>query len=93
MATSAQTIAAGIAFIGNTFVLIISAWIGDKIFQPIFQWINSFQYSSAPPIDPGMVTWVPRLYFGLLIVTWLALLFALVMMTMNRVNYAYMGGQ
>jgi hypothetical protein len=92
MASSAQVLAAGIAFIGCTFTLIVSAYLGDMIFHPIFSWMNSFQYSSAPPLDPGMMSWIPRLYFGLLILMWLALLFALASMAMNKVTYQYPGG-
>ena len=93
MATSSQMLMAGIAFVVDTFVLIYSAVVGDKIFQPIFKWYYAFNYGDIPPpIDPGLVTWIPRVYFGMLIFMWFALLLAMAWMTMNRTTYGYYGG-
>jgi hypothetical protein len=92
MATSQQIILAGIAWLVNTVALIVMAYIGDKVFTPIFLWLNSFQYSTAPPLDPGMLNWVPHLFFGLLVVCWLALGVAVVILILNRQTYSYQTG-
>ncbi len=91
MATTAQMISAGIALIIDTFLLIWSAFIGDKVFEPIYAWYFSFEYGTNPPIDPGIITWVPSIFFGMLICMWFGLVFALYWMSLNRVVYPYGG--
>jgi hypothetical protein len=89
MATSAQMMAAGLALVVDTFLLIYSAFIGDKVFQPLLKWYYSFQYSSPPVIDPGIITWVFPVYYGMLVCMWFALLFVLYWVTVNRTIYQY----
>ena len=89
MATTAQMIAAGIAFIANTVVLIYAAFIGDQTFQPIVRWVYSFQYGREPPFDPGMLTWVFPLFFMMLIGMWFALLFSLYYMSISKSVQGY----
>lgn len=89
MATTSQMILAGIALLMDTVVLIYSAFIGDKIFQPIYKWYYSFQYSSPPPIDPGIITWVPAVYYGMLLAMWFALVFAMYVMVANKAVYQW----
>lgn len=85
MATSSQMLMAGLAFIVNTFMLIYSALIGDKIFQPLLTWYYSYQYDKTPVIDPGIITWIFPVYYGMLICMWFALLFSLYYLSVNRV--------
>jgi hypothetical protein len=87
MATSSQMLLAGIAFFVNTFAIIVSAIWGGAIWKPIMTWYYSVPYMKTPPLDPGIVTWIPTLYFALLGAVWFALLAALVYMVMNRVEY------
>jgi hypothetical protein len=82
---------AGIAYAVCTFTLIWCAYIGDKIFKPILTWYYSFQYPTTPPIDPGMMTWVFPMYYGLLVVMWLALTYAMLSVVMSKVTYPYGG--
>lgn len=91
MATSAQMLLAGLAFIVNTLVLIISAVTGDVVFKPILTWYYSFQYTSTPPIDPGIIWWVFPVYYAMLIGIWFALLYSLYSMTVAKVDYQYGG--
>lgn len=91
MATSAQMLAAGIALVSDTFVLIYSAMIGSKIFDPLLHWYYSVPYSSAPPLDPGMITWIFPVYYGMLLCIWFALLAMVYLMSINRVEYPYGG--
>ena len=87
MATSAQMLLAGIAFIVDTVVLIVSAIFGDAVFKPLLIWYYSFQYSSPPVIDPGIVTWMPVIYFGMLIIIWFTLLLSMYLMVVRDVTY------
>jgi hypothetical protein len=89
MATSAQMLLAGLAFIVDTVVLIVSAIWGDAVFKPLLTWYYSFQYTSPPPLDPGIIWWVPPVYFGMLIAMWLALLYSLYSMSIYQVSYQY----
>lgn len=89
MATNSQMILAGLALTVDTVVLIYSAYIGDKIFQPVLTWYYSFPYGKTPPIDPGIITWIPSIYYGMLIAMWFALVFALFYLLYNRVVYPY----
>jgi hypothetical protein len=91
MATSAQMLMAGLAFIVDTVVLIISAIWGSAIIKPLMTWYYSFQYTSAPPIDPGMIWWIWPVYYFMLILMWFALLYALYSMSISRVDYPYGG--
>ena len=67
MATSAQMLLAGIAFIVDTVVLIVSAIFWDAVFKPLTTWYYSFTYSGPPVIDPGIITWIFPVYFLMLI--------------------------
>jgi hypothetical protein len=87
MATSSQMLLGGIAFFVCTFTIAVSAIWGGAIWVPIMVWYYSVPYSKAPPIDPGIVTWIPSLYFAVLVAIWFALLAALVYMVMNRREY------
>ena len=87
MASSSQMLLAGIAYVLCTFTLIWCAFIGDRVFQPIMKWYYSFQYQSPPVIDPGIVTWMPVIYFGMLIIIWFALLLSLYLMVVRDVTY------
>jgi hypothetical protein len=80
---------AGLAFIVNTLVLLISAIWGSAVFQPLLTWYYSFEYQSTPVIDPGIIWWVFPVYYGMLIAMWFALLYSLYMMTIQRVDYQY----
>lgn len=92
MATSGQMLLAGAAFIVNTFVLIVSAVWGGAVWKIIMTWYYSVPYSKTPPIDPGIVTWIPTLYYSLLLVMWFALLGAIVFMVINSHYYGYKQG-
>lgn len=81
--------AGGIALLVDTFLLIYSAFMGDKIFRPIYTWYFSFPYGSNPPIDPGIITWVPTIYYSMLILMWFGLVFSLFYLSLNRVIYPY----
>jgi len=89
MATSREMMLAGIAFTVDTFVLVVSAIWGSAVFKPLLSWYYSVPYAKPPPLDPGMVTIIPPLYFSLLLVIWFALLAAIVYMVMNRQVYPY----
>ena len=87
MATAAQMMLAGIAFIVDTVVLIVSAIFGDAVFKPLTSWYYTFQYSSNPVIDPGIITWIFPVYFLMLILMWFALLLSLYLMSIRDVSY------
>lgn len=87
MATSAQMLLAGIAFIMDTVVLIVSAIFGDAVFKPLTAWYYSFQYATPPAIDPGIITWIFPVYFLMLILIWFALLLSLYLMVVRDVSY------
>lgn len=89
MATSAQMLLAGLAFITDTVILIVSAIWGSAVFKPLLTWYYSFQYSTAPPIDPGIIWWVFPVYYTMLIAMWFALLYSLYAMSIQRVDYGY----
>ena len=92
MARSNAMIALGIGVVLDTALLIYSAFIGDKIFQPIYHWVYSFKYTSAPPIDPGQIVWFPAMYFGMLIGMWFAMVFVMFLISINDQTNAYVGG-
>jgi hypothetical protein len=87
MATSAQMSLAGIAFIVDTVVLIVSAIFWDAVFKPLTTWYYSFTYSGPPVIDPGIITWIFPVYFLMLILMWFALLLSLYLMVVRDVSY------
>lgn len=89
MASPAAMLLAGLAFITDTVVLIISAIWGDAVFKPLLVWYYSFNYQSPPPIDPGVIWWVFPVYFGMLIAMWFALLYSLYSMSIYREDYGY----
>jgi hypothetical protein len=89
MATTAQMIAGGIAFVVNTVLLAYFAYVGDKVFQPILKWYYSFQYPSAPPFDPGLITWCYGIFFVMLIAMWFGLLFAFYQVAISKATYGY----
>jgi hypothetical protein len=80
---------AGLAFIVDTVVLLISAIWGDAVFKPLLTWYYSFNYTTTPPLDPGIIWWVPTVYYGMLICMWLALLYSLYAMSIYKVDYQY----
>ena len=87
MANSGQMLLAGLAFITDTVVLIISAIWGSAIIKPLLVWYYSFDYGTAPPLDPGIIWWVFPVYYGMLIAMWIALLISLYYMSIYRVDY------
>lgn len=89
MASTATMILAGIAYAVCTFTLIWCAFIGDKIFQPLAKWYYSFNYGTQPPIDPGMLNWIWPAYYGVLILMWIGLTYALYSVVISRVTYQY----
>lgn len=89
MASTATMILAGIAYAVCTFTLIWCAFIGDRIFQPLMKWYYSFNYGTQPPLDPGMLNWIWPAYYGVLILMWLALTYALYSVVVSRVTYQY----
>ena len=91
MATSAQMMLAGLALIVDTVVLIVSAIWGSAVLKPILTWYYSFNYSSPPVIDPGIIWWVFPVYYTMLIGMWIALVVSLYLMVIQRVDYGYEG--
>ena len=89
MASSSTMLLAGLAFIVDTVVLIISAIWGSVVFKPLLTWYYSFNYTSTPPIDQGIIWWVFPVYYGMLIAMWFALLISLYIMSIQRVDYPY----
>lgn len=89
MASSSTMLSAGIADFGCTFTLIYFAYLGDKIFQPLLTWLFSFRYESPPPLDPGVMTWVYPVYYGMLLGMWFALQFALYFVVVSRIDSGY----
>jgi hypothetical protein len=87
MATAAQMMLAGIAFIVDTVVLIVSAIFGDAVFKPLLTWYYSFNYASTPVIDPGIITWAIPVYYLMLILMWFALLLSMYLMSIRDVSY------
>jgi hypothetical protein len=88
MASSAQMLLAGIAFMMDTVVLIVSAIFGDAVFKPLLAWYYSFQYASPPVIDPGIITWIFPVYFLMLLLMWFSLLLSLYLMSIRDVTSA-----
>lgn len=82
---------AGLAFIVDTVVLLISAIWGSAVYKPLLTWYYSFDYSATPPIDPGTIWWIGAVYYGMLIAMWFALLFSMYAMIIYRVDYRYGG--
>ena len=89
MATTSEMIAAGVADFGGTLILIYMAFLGSKIFTPLLTWYYSFQYSRAPPIDPGTMTWTYPLFYAMILGMWIAMQIALYLLIMNRRSYGY----
>ena len=89
MASSSTMLLAGLAFITDTVVLLISAIWGSVVFKPLMTWYYSFNYTSAPPLDPGIIWWIFPVYYGMLIAMWFALLVSLYLMSIQRVDYTY----
>jgi hypothetical protein len=82
-------IALGVGIVMDILLLIYSAYLGDKIFQPIFHWVYSFKYSSTPVIDPGILTWVPAVYFGMLIGMLVAMIFVAFLISVSDQTNQY----
>jgi hypothetical protein len=91
MASSNKMIALGIGIVMDILLLIYSAYIGDKIFQPIFHWVYSFKYTSTPIIDPGILTWIPAVYFGMLIAMLIAMIFVAFLIAISDQTNQYGG--
>ena len=91
MATNAQMLRAGLAFVSNTFALMYAVMIFDDIFRPLLRWYYSFQYTATPPINPGIVSWFFPVYYGMLLCMLLALVYCLLSMAVNKVTYPYGG--
>jgi hypothetical protein len=87
MATSAQMLLAGIAFMTDTMVLIVSAIFGDAVFKPLLAWYYSFPYTGTTLIDPGIITWIFPMYYLMLILIWFALLLSLFLLSIRDVTY------
>lgn len=93
MAASSKMIACGIGVVLDIFVLIVFAYAGDKIFQPLEHWLYSFKYTSTPLLDPGLISWVPSMFFGMLIGCLIALLFVMWLISVSeQVNQYGPGG-
>lgn len=91
MATTGQMMAAGIADLVCTVVLIWFAFLGSKIYTPLLSWAFSIKYASPPPINPGLFNWAFAGYYGLLICCWIAIQVAMYFLVMNRAVYQYPG--
>lgn len=89
MAASNKMIALGIGAVMDILLLIYSAFIGDKIFQPIFHWVYSFKYTSTPVIDPGIISWIPAMYFGMLIGILFAIVFVMFLISVSDQTNQY----
>ena len=89
MAASKKMIALGIGAVMDILLLIYSAFIGDKIFQPIFHWVYSFKYTSTPVIDPGIISWIPAMYFGMLIGILFAIVFVMFLISVSDQTNQY----
>ena len=86
---AAMALIAGLALIVDTFVLFTLAWVWSVIFNPIFSWAASFAYSKKPVLDLGLMTPIPGIFYGLLIVLWIALVLALIYALASNVDYGY----
>jgi len=89
VAASNKMIALGVGIVMDILLLIYSAYIGDKIFQPIYHWVLSFKYTSTPVIDPGIITWIPAMYFGMLIGMLGAMIFVLFLISVSDQTNQY----
>jgi hypothetical protein len=87
MASTSQMLFAGLSLAVNTIVLIMMAIAGGAIFQPLLKWYYSYQYTSAPPINPGMVTWIFPVFFGMLLVIEIVLIIVCYQMAITQVDY------
>jgi len=87
MASSGAMLLAGLAFITDTVVLIISAIWGSAVIKPLMTWYYSFNYGTTPPLDPGIIWWIWPVYYWMLIAMWIALLISLYYMSIYRVDY------
>jgi hypothetical protein len=87
MASSGAMLLAGLAFITDTVVLIISAIWGSAVIKPLMTWYYSFNYGTQPPLDPGIIWWIWPVYYWMLIAMWFALLISLYYMSIVRVDY------
>ena len=93
MAASAKMIACGIGVLLDIFILIVFAYAGDKIFQPLEHWLYSFTYTSTPLLDPGLISWVPSMFFGVLIACLIALFLVMYLVAISeQVNQYGPGG-
>jgi CHASE1-domain containing sensor protein len=89
MAASNKMIALGIGAVMDILLLIYSAFIGDKIFQTIFHWVYGFKYTSTPVIDPGIISWIPAMYFGMLIGILFAIIFVMFLISVSDQTNQY----
>jgi hypothetical protein len=80
---------AGLAFITDTVVLIISAIWGSAVIKPLMVWYYSFPWGANSAIDAGMIWWIWPVYYGMLIAMWFALLIAMYYMSIQKVDYGY----
>ena len=87
MASSGAMMLAGLAFVTDTVVLIISAIWGSAVIKPLMTWYYSFNYGTTPALDPGIIWWIWPVYYSMLILMWIALLISLYYMSIVRVNY------
>lgn len=93
MAESSKMISLGVGVVLDIFVLIVLAYAGDKVFQPLEHWLYSFQYKSAPLLDPGLISWVPSVFFAMLIGCLIALFFVMYLVAVSeQVNQYGPGG-
>ena len=79
---------AGIAFIVNTVALILFAAIGDKVFTPLMTWYYGFHWNITF-FNPGIVTWIFPVFYGMLLVLWFVLLYCVVSMIIQKEAYPY----
>jgi ABC-type multidrug transport system permease subunit len=89
MAASAKMIALGIGVVLDIFILIVFAYVGDKVFNPLEHWLYSFTYTSAPLLDPGLISWVPSMFFGVLIGCFFALFFVMYLVAVSEQTNQY----
>jgi hypothetical protein len=80
---------AGLALLVDTVVIIISVIWSSAIINPLTTWYYSFQYTSPPPIDPGIITPVWPIYYGMLICIWFALLYCVYAASISEITYPY----
>ena len=89
MATSAKMLLAGIGFVGDTLLLIITVVWSDPMWKGLFMAVNGMYYSTKPVIDPGILVVIPGIFYGMLAVIWFGMLYVLLTLPAGDVTYPY----